>query len=173
MTSACCPTFCTLTRRAMPGSPSGSSARASAPAACCITSPQAPTLTPYGRPPEANETRLSLTLARFLRAIRWKDISITSPQRHALQREKNLEFWCVLHEIIETEPSYEPFRNQYGELAALGIVKGKPFPPDTDTRKLVEGRAKRALTEQGMPGRRSPRRCSLAASGQSGSLDCH
>ena len=46
------------------------------------------------------------------------------------QWEDNIKFWEVLHETIDAEPAYRGYRNDYGELAALGIEKGKPFTPD-------------------------------------------
>ena len=39
-------------------------------------------------------------------------------------------YWRVLHELVDSEPPYEEYRNEYGELAALGIAKGQPFDPD-------------------------------------------
>ncbi|GAF47885.1 hypothetical protein RW1_046_00450 [Rhodococcus wratislaviensis NBRC 100605] len=47
-----------------------------------------------------------------------------------VQWEDNLQYWQVLHDIIDAEPAYEGYRSQYGELAALGIAKGAPFEPD-------------------------------------------
>jgi hypothetical protein len=44
--------------------------------------------------------------------------------------EDNLEYWKVLHDLIDTEPPFDEFRAFYGELAALGIAKGQPFNPD-------------------------------------------
>ncbi len=44
--------------------------------------------------------------------------------------EDNLEYWRVLHEILDTEPANPNYRTHYGELAELGIAKGKPFEPD-------------------------------------------
>jgi hypothetical protein len=66
--------------------------------------------------------------------LNWPDaafnyVNITEQGTDAtpLRWEDNIEFWKVLHRIIDSEPPYEPFRNQYGELAVLGIVKGKPL----------------------------------------------
>jgi hypothetical protein len=49
--------------------------------------------------------------------------------------------------MIDTEPAYEPYRNYYGELAALGIVKGKPFAPD-DRMKKILGQAAQMANDQ-------------------------
>jgi hypothetical protein len=52
--------------------------------------------------------------------------------------ETNLQYWQVLHEIIDLEPAYEAYRNEYGELAGLGIVKGRPFAPDARMTAILE-----------------------------------
>jgi hypothetical protein len=44
--------------------------------------------------------------------------------------ENDLGYWQVLHELIDSEPPFSGYRNEYGELAALGIAKGRPFDPD-------------------------------------------
>jgi hypothetical protein len=36
--------------------------------------------------------------------------------------ETDLGYGRALHELIDTGPAYEGHRNEYGELAALGIV---------------------------------------------------
>src|SRR4029077_11792276 len=48
------------------------------------------------------------------------------------------QFWHVLHEVINTEPVYEAYRHAYGELAVLGIAKGKPFAPDVRLMRILE-----------------------------------
>ena len=58
--------------------------------------------------------------------------------------ENNLKFWEVLHALIDSEPPYEPYRNNYGELAVLGIVKGKPFAPDARMQSILEKAARTA-----------------------------
>src|SRR5262249_6245948 len=52
----------------------------------------------------------------------FKYINITDKAADATppKWEDNIKFWEVLHNIIDSEPPYEPFRNQYGELAVLG-----------------------------------------------------
>src|SRR5215510_6602215 len=72
----------------------------------------------------------------------WTNVTEKSFDATPLQWETNLKFWEVLHSIIDTEPVYEPFRNYYGELAALGIVKGKPFAPDARMKGILEAAAK-------------------------------
>src|SRR5262249_24576136 len=59
-----------------------------------------------------------------------------------LRWEDNLQFWQVLHRIIEAEPALNEFQPMYGQLIALGIEKGKPFAPDTRMRDILERAAK-------------------------------
>jgi hypothetical protein len=55
-----------------------------------------------------------------------------------LKWETNLTFWEVLHEVVDTKPPYDGYRDSYGELAALGIVKGRPFAPDARMKHILE-----------------------------------
>jgi hypothetical protein len=58
--------------------------------------------------------------------------------------EKTLRFWEVLHSVIDSEPPYEPYRNHYGDLAVLGMVKGQRFRPDARRKALLVKAAKMA-----------------------------
>lgn len=74
--------------------------------------------------------------------------------------EGNLQFWKVLHDVIDTEPMYEPMRNNYGELAALGIAKGKPFAPDARMTRILEEAARQGVAQmkvQSLADRRADR----------------
>jgi hypothetical protein len=51
--------------------------------------------------------------------------------------EHDLGYWEVLHELIDSEPPYDGYRNEYGELAALGIAEGRPFDPDERMRDIL------------------------------------
>jgi hypothetical protein len=57
----------------------------------------------------------------------------TSP----LAWEGNLDFWRVLHEVIDAEPPIEEMRAMLGNLAELGIQAGQPFRPSADTARLL------------------------------------
>jgi len=57
----------------------------------------------------------------------------TSP----LAWEDNLDFWRVLHEVIDAEPPIEEMRAMLGTLAELGIQAGQPFRPSADTARLL------------------------------------
>ena len=64
-----------------------------------------------------------------------------------LRWEDNLEYWRRLHAIINFEPVLDEHRSMYGELAALGIRRGKPFPNASRTHELLESAAKIAAGE--------------------------
>jgi hypothetical protein len=61
-----------------------------------------------------------------------------------LQWETNLVFWEVLAQTVDSEPAYEGYRTNYGELAALGIEKGRPFGPDPRMAPILEEAAQAA-----------------------------
>jgi len=62
----------------------------------------------------------------------------TTPDRW----EGTLDYWRAVHEVVDSEPPYEGFRTAYGELAALGIAKGRPFDPDERMRGILEQAAR-------------------------------
>jgi hypothetical protein len=61
--------------------------------------------------------------------------------------EDNLEFWRVLHGVIDTEPAIEEMRPMLGMLAELGIEAGKPFAPDTQTATVLTHAARQGSEE--------------------------
>ena len=61
--------------------------------------------------------------------------------------EDNLEFWRVLHGVIDSEPAVEEMRPMLGTLAELGIEAGKPFAPDEETARLLTEAARRGRDE--------------------------
>jgi hypothetical protein len=72
----------------------------------------------------------------------WPDLTPKGQDTTPLKWEDNLKYWEVLHEVIDSEPPYEGYRRYYGELAALGIAKGKPFKPDVRLKGILEKAAK-------------------------------
>jgi hypothetical protein len=74
----------------------------------------------------------------------WTSVTERSFDATPLAWETNLKFWEELHRIIDTEPADPQFRNNYGELAVLGIIKGKPFAPDARMKGILEKAAKLA-----------------------------
>jgi hypothetical protein len=59
-----------------------------------------------------------------------------------LRWEDNLEFWEVLHRIVDAEPLVDEFRPMYGMLADLGIRAGAPFAPDDRMAGILEQAAR-------------------------------
>jgi hypothetical protein len=56
--------------------------------------------------------------------------------------EDNLEFWRVLHQVLEAEPTVEEYRPMHGLLAGLGIGKGAEFAPDERMTAILERAAR-------------------------------
>ena len=61
--------------------------------------------------------------------------------------ETELRYWQVLHDLIDAEPAYDGYRNEYGNLAALGIAKGQPFAPDERMTRILEQAARIASAQ--------------------------
>ncbi|MEA1832573.1 DUF1214 domain-containing protein [Methylobacterium durans] len=59
-----------------------------------------------------------------------------------LRWEDNIQFWQVLHRVINEEPVVAKFLPMYGLLATLGIEKGKPFAPDARMTGILERAAR-------------------------------
>jgi len=69
---------------------------------------------------------------------RWVNVTDMRQDVTPLRWETSLAFYKVLHEVIDSEPFCEPYRSNYGELAVLGIAKGRPFDPDARMRRILE-----------------------------------
>lgn len=74
----------------------------------------------------------------------WLDVTGKAQDTTPVAWENNIQFWEVLHKTIEVEPLYVGYHNYYGELAALGIEKGKPFNPDARLKDILETAARKA-----------------------------
>jgi hypothetical protein len=72
----------------------------------------------------------------------WLDVTGKSQDTTPVAWENNIKFWEVLHKTVEMELSYSGYHNYYGELAALGIEKGKPFQPDDRMKRILEQAAR-------------------------------
>ncbi len=72
----------------------------------------------------------------------WFDQTPTPQDQTPYRWEGTLRYWQVLHEVIDTEPPLEDSRAEYGELAALGIARGRPFEPDARMRGILERAAR-------------------------------
>lgn len=77
----------------------------------------------------------------------WIDLTGVEQDGTPLAYERSFEFWEVLHQTIDHEPAYEGYHNEYGELAALGIEKGKPFMPDARMEDILTRAAQIANDE--------------------------
>ncbi len=60
----------------------------------------------------------------------------------SLRWEDNIQFWEVLHKILDAETPVSEFLPMYGLLSELGIEKGKPFQPDARMKAILENAAK-------------------------------
>ncbi|WP_425317841.1 DUF1254 domain-containing protein [Pseudomonas nitroreducens] len=69
---------------------------------------------------------------------RWISLTGEALDFSSLQVDGRLDYWKRLHELIDSEPALADYRLYYGELAALGIAKGKPFAPDARMRGILE-----------------------------------
>lgn len=78
---------------------------------------------------------------------KWINVTERSFDATSLAWETNIKFWEELHRIINTEPDDARFRNNYDELAVLGIVKDKPFAPDARMKEILEKAAKLASAQ--------------------------
>jgi len=72
----------------------------------------------------------------------WLDLSGKAQDTTPVAWEDSFEFWEVLHRTIDAEPVYASYHNYYGELAALGIEKDKPFEPAARTKHILEEAAR-------------------------------
>jgi hypothetical protein len=77
----------------------------------------------------------------------WIDVTGKSQDTTPLDWEDNLKFWEVLHQTINAEPAFAGYHDYYGELAALGIEKGKLFQPTERMKLILEDAARTANAE--------------------------
>lgn len=73
--------------------------------------------------------------------LTWTDVGEKPEDFTPVGWERNIQYWKRLYEIVDTEPAYEAYRMNYGQLAALGIEKGKPFAPDARMTAILENAA--------------------------------
>ena len=78
---------------------------------------------------------------------RWVNLTDKGQNTTPVKWENNIKFWEELHWVIDAEPPLDAYRHEYGELAALGIAKGKPFAPDARMKRILEQAAKVGLAE--------------------------
>jgi hypothetical protein len=73
---------------------------------------------------------------------KWLDLTPPPQDTTPLAWENNMQYWRELYEVINKEVPNPRFHYMYGELAALGIEKGKPFEPDARLTGILERGAK-------------------------------
>lgn len=61
--------------------------------------------------------------------------------------EDNLRYWQHVHEFVNSEPPLPEARLALGDLASLGIERGKPFAPDARMTGILESAAKVAVNQ--------------------------
>lgn len=74
--------------------------------------------------------------------MKWLDLTPPPQDTTPLAWENDIQFWRELHEVVNTEVPNPRFHAMYGELAALGIEKGKPFQPDGRMTAILDRAAK-------------------------------
>jgi hypothetical protein len=78
---------------------------------------------------------------------KWLDLTGVKQDGTPVAYERELKFWEVLHKTIDHEPAFVGYHSEYGELAALGIEKGRPFRPDARMQDILT-RAARIANDQ-------------------------
>ncbi|WP_047491571.1 DUF1254 domain-containing protein [Terriglobus sp. TAA 43] len=74
--------------------------------------------------------------------LQWLDLTPMPQDTTPLAWEGNIQYWQQLYEVINSEVPNQRFHFWYGQLAALGIEKGKPFQPDARMTSILEKAAK-------------------------------
>jgi hypothetical protein len=102
---------------------------------------------PVGGDVQAANDRITTITIRPLHppdgpAASWSAMSGKPMDVTLLGWETNLGYWRALHEVIDTEPHLDWYDALYGELAVLGIVRGKPFTPDARMTRILEEAAR-------------------------------
>ncbi|MFC8525864.1 DUF1214 domain-containing protein [Nocardia sp. NPDC057227] len=77
------------------------------------------------------------------RVLRYVDVTAEAMDSTCLRWEGNLEYWRVLHRVLDGEPAVPAFAPMYGLLADLGIGRGGTFDPDERTTALLTEAARR------------------------------
>lgn len=77
----------------------------------------------------------------------WLDLTGVEMDGTPVNYERTFKYWEVLHQTIDHEPAFDGYHHEYGELAALGIEKGKPFRPDARMKEILTHAAEIANDE--------------------------
>jgi hypothetical protein len=71
-------------------------------------------------------------------ATAFVDTTAEAMDSSCLRWENTIDFWRVLHDVLDGEPIVTEFLAMYGLLATLGITKGRPFAPDERMTRILE-----------------------------------
>jgi hypothetical protein len=77
----------------------------------------------------------------------WVDLTGPPQDTSPFAWEDNMQYWRELAEVVEKEPLFPGYASHYGDLAALGIEKGKSFTPDERMTSILEKAAKMASAQ--------------------------
>lgn len=83
-----------------------------------------------------------LSMAGAPKPLKVVDTTNIKMDSTSLRWEDNIQFWEVLHRVLQEEPLIDKYQPMYGLLAALGIEKGKPFAPDDRLKAILTKAAK-------------------------------
>jgi len=72
----------------------------------------------------------------------WRDVTGQTQDTTPVAWEDNIQFWEMLAKTVDEEPTFAGYHNYYGELAALGLEKGKLFAPDARLKRILEEAAR-------------------------------
>ncbi|MFJ4686819.1 DUF1254 domain-containing protein [Streptomyces sp. NPDC088789] len=105
-----------------------------------------------GEVPKANALLASVRIHPLAqrdapRAFTAVDRDDTPMDTTPLAWEDNLEFWRVLHHVIDTEPPVAELRPMLGLLAELGVEAGRPFALDARTERILTRAARQGRDE--------------------------
>lgn len=71
------------------------------------------------------------------RLMTWTDVTEKKMDASCLRWEDNMQFWQVLKKVVDEEPASPRTLGMSGMLAAIGIVKGKPFSPSPRMSEIL------------------------------------
>lgn len=88
-------------------------------------------------------------LAKAGEAVTYRFVDLTNGTmtNKLLEWEDKLDFWQQLKAVVDSETAPVEFRPMLGMLQSLGIEKGMPFNPDSQTTSILEEAARRAIAE--------------------------
>lgn len=77
----------------------------------------------------------------------WLDVSDKEQDGTPIAYEDKFAYWEVLKETLDAEPPFAGYHAEYGQLAMLGLERGKPFTPDARMKDLLERAARQGIAQ--------------------------